>query len=157
MKTIRSLLLFIVFVLAVTGCNTDGTKESGLSLMKVTNPTPTSLTRNTKEELALIASIEKDIEGIEELYDVAIVKGKKEILVSYKVRHMQRFHMKKIEKKVNKLLEEKYPDEDFIVSSDYKIFLEAVELEEKLKDPNFTNEKAEKKLQEIIKLKKELT
>ena len=33
--------------------------------------------------------------------------------------------MKKIEKEVNDILEKKYPDEDFIVSSDYKIFLEA--------------------------------
>ena len=33
--------------------------------------------------------------------------------------------MKKIEKEVNEILEKKYPEENFVVSSDYKIFLEA--------------------------------
>jgi hypothetical protein len=65
--------------------------------------------------------------------------------------------MKKIEKKMTKMLEEKYPDENFIVSSDYKIFIEAVELQEKMKDPNFTDKKAKKKLDKIIKLKNEMT
>lgn len=141
----------------VGGCNNDGPKESGISLLKTTNPTPVTIGKNTKKELDLIKSVEKDIEGFKELYDVAVIKGKEDILVAYKVKHMQRFHMKKIEKKMNKLLEDKYPDENFIVSSDYKIFLEAVELEENMKDPNYSQKDAEKKLQEIIKLKKELT
>ncbi|TKC20104.1 sporulation protein [Robertmurraya kyonggiensis] len=141
----------------VGGCNNDGPKESGISLIKTTNPTPVAIGKNTKKELDLIQSVEKDIEGFKELYDVAVVKGKEDILVAYKVKHMQRFHMKKIEKKMNKLLEEKYPDENFIVSSDYKIFLEAVELEENMKDSNYSGKEAEKKLQEIIEMKKELT
>lgn len=154
----NSLYLFIVMVFVfLGGCNNDGPKESGMALLQTTNPSPMSFERNTKEELDLIGKIEMDIEGFEELYDVSVLKGKKDILVAYKVRHMQRFHMKKIEKKVKKLLEEKYPDENFVVSSDYKIFLEAVELEENLKDPHYSPEKAEKKLQEIIKLQKELT
>ena len=53
--------------------------------------------------------------------------------------------MKKIEKEVNEMLEKKYPDEDFIVSSDYKIFLEAVQIEEKLKDPKMFLRKRQKK------------
>lgn len=153
--------LLIVYMLGTmvisSGCNNDGPKESGMALITKTNPSPISFQKNTKEELDLIGSIEMDIERFEELYDVAVVKGKKDILVAYKVKHMKRFHMKKIEKKVNKLLEEKYPDENFIVSSDYKIFLEAVELEKNMNDPNYSPKKAEEKLQEIIKFKKELT
>lgn len=156
MKKIH-IMCMLGFLLFLSACNDDGQKESGMALITKTNPSPISFQRNTKKELDLIGSIEMDIEGFEELYDVAIVKGKEDILVAYKVKHMQRFHMKKIEKKVNKLLEEKYPDENFIVSSDYKIFLEAVELEQNMNDPNYSPKKAEEKLQEIIKFKKELT
>jgi hypothetical protein len=65
--------------------------------------------------------------------------------------------MKRIEKKMTKMLEEKYPEENFTVSSDYKIFIEAVELQEKMKDPDFSDKKAKKKLDKIIKLQKEMT
>ena len=65
--------------------------------------------------------------------------------------------MKKIEKEVNEILEKRYPDENFIVSSDYKIFLEAYRLGKKMEDPNFSKKDAQKRLEEIIKLKKELT
>lgn len=158
-NVMKKLLIVCVLgtIVMFTGCNNDGPKESGMALLTKTNPSPISFQRNTKKELDLIGSIEMDIEGFEELYDVAVVKGQKDILVAYKVKHMKRFHMKKIEKKVNKLLEEKYPEENFIVSSDYKIFLEAVELEKNMKDPNYSPKKAEEKLQEIIKFKKELT
>ena len=64
--------------------------------------------------------------------------------------------MKAIEKEVNDKLEEKYPDEDFTVSSDYKIFLEAVRLGEKLKDPKYPEKKAKKELNRIIGLNKEM-
>ncbi|MDF1507472.1 sporulation protein [Robertmurraya sp. DFI.2.37] len=148
---------FFVIVTLLCACNNDGSKESGLALVKTTNPAPLSLEKSTKKELDLIGAIEQDVESFKELYDVSVLKGKEDILVAYKVRHMQRFHMKKIEKKIKKLLEDKYSQENFIVSSDYKIFLEAVKLEEKLKDPTYSTEKAEKRLQEIIKLKKELT
>ncbi|GIN62995.1 hypothetical protein J27TS8_29880 [Robertmurraya siralis] len=148
---------FLVIVTLLCACNDDEPKGNGIALLKTTNPAPLSLEKNTKKELDLIGAIEQDVESFKELYDVSVLKGKEDILVAYKVRHMQRFHMKKIEKKIKKLLKEKYPEENFIVSSDYKIFLEAVELEENLKDPNYSTEKAEKRLQEIIKLKKELT
>jgi hypothetical protein len=155
----KKIIFVISFVMAafMGGCNNDGPKESGVALIKTTNPAPLSFEKNTKKEIDLVASIELDIEDFDELYDVAVLKGKEDILVAYKVKHMQRFRMKKIEKEVNKLLEEKYPDENFTVSSDYKIFLEAVELEESMKDPNYSPKKAEKKLKEIIKMKKELT
>lgn len=154
----KCLILFIVMgTVFLGGCNNDGPKESGISLIKTTNPTPVTIGKDTKKDKELVRSVEKDIEDFDELYDVAVIKGKEDILVAYKVKHMQRFHMKKIEKDINKRLEDKYPDENFIVSSDYKIFLEAVELEENMKDSNYSQKEAEKKLQEIIKLKKELT
>ena len=78
-------------------------------------------------------------------------------MVAYKVKQMKRFKMKKIEKELNKKLTEKYSDRKFIVSSDFKIFLEAVELNEDLKDKKYSREKARKRFKKIIKLEKEKT
>lgn len=154
---IRHLIIFTILSVSITGCNQNEKKDSESALIQTTNPNPTLLERNTSENLDLVASIEHDVESMKELYDVAIVKGKKDTLVAYKVKHLYRFSMKKIEKKLNDMLEDKYPQEKFTVSSDYKIFLEAVKLNEKMKDPNFTQEKANKELDEIIKLKQEMT
>lgn len=154
----RHLFLLACLFIAIPGCSGDGkVTESDLALLKTTNPPPTLIEKNTKENSGLIKRIEHDVESMKELYDVAVVKGKKDTLVAYKVKHLQRFHMKKIEKKMTKMLEEKYPDENFTVSSDYKIFIEAVELQEKMKDPDFTDKKANEKLNKIIKLQKEMT
>ncbi|WP_394235374.1 YhcN/YlaJ family sporulation lipoprotein [Niallia oryzisoli] len=159
---IKQLILHVFIIqclaLIVTGCNIpqNQTSKDYMVLLKATNPTPRTVASDSKGE-ELITDIEKNIEAHKDLYDVAVIKGKKHILVVYKVKHLQRFHMKKIEKEVNEKLEKEYPDENFIVSSDYKIFLEAVRLEEKMKDTNFSEEKADQEFERIIKLKKELT
>lgn len=157
MRKILAPLSFLIVTFLLTSCNSDATRHSGLALLQKSNPTPMLLEENTKEELDLVASIKKDVAKFEELYDVAVVKGEKEILVAYKVKHLERFHMVKIESKINQMLEKKYPKENFIVSSDYKIFLEAIELQDNMKSPNFTEKKAKDKFNEIIELKKELT
>ncbi|MGN7176267.1 sporulation protein [Paenibacillus sp. FSL R5-0490] len=155
----KRLLLIIAFSLnLLSGCSDDGkVTDSDLALLKTTHPPAVLIDKNTKENLDLVKNIEHDVEKMKELYDVAVVKSNGDTLVAYKVKHLQRFHMKKIEKRMTKMLEEKYPDENFIVSSDYKIFIEAVELQEKMKDPEFTDKEAKKKLDKIIKLKNEMT
>ncbi|MEW9053648.1 MAG: sporulation protein [Neobacillus sp.] len=149
----RILLLACVFFL--TSCNQDQPmKDSQLALIKTTNPDP-EVTRLNKSH-DQVKQIEKDVSDIEELYDVAVLQGKNEALVVYKVRHMQRFRMKQIEKELNAMLEENYPKENFTVSSDYKIFLEAVRLDEKIDAGEITDKQAEKKLNEIIKKTKDM-
>lgn len=154
----RLLIMNAISLILLSGCSSDGkVTDSDLALLKTTHPPAVLIDKNTKENLDLVQSIEHDVEKMKELYDVAVVKSNGDTLVAYKVKHLQRFHMKKIEKDMTKMLEEKYPDENFIVSSDYKIFIEAVELQEKMKDPDFTDKKAKKKLDKIIKLKNEMT
>jgi hypothetical protein len=58
---------------------------------------------------------------------------------------------------MDKYLEKKYPDENFILSSDYKIFLETVRLKEKLSNHSISKKDAEKEFKDIVKLKKEKT
>ncbi|MCL6572783.1 MAG: YhcN/YlaJ family sporulation lipoprotein [Bacillus sp. (in: Bacteria)] len=145
------LLIVFACLLVLTSCNQpQQVKESQLALMKTTNPTP-EVTENNKSH-ERVKEIEQEVSKIPEIYDVAVVKGKEETLVVYKVKHMQRFRMKGIEKNVNKKLEEKYPKENFIVSSDYKIFLEAIRLNEQMNSSEFSRKKAEKRLKDIVKM-----
>ena len=156
-QTMLYIYLFLSIVAILVGCNSklNDEKQAQLSLINQTNPTPINLTSQSTQE-SFSKNIKEDVQSIDSIYDVAIIKGKEKTLVAYKVKHLQRFHMKAIEKKVNDKLEEKYPDEDFTVSSDYKIFLEAVRLGEKLKDPKYPKKKAKKELNRIIELSKKL-
>lgn len=143
----------------MVGCNVNNSqeKDTKLALIKQTNPNPITLVSNKKEKEASVSDIEADVEAIDEIYDVAVIRGKKETLIVYKVKHLHRFHMEKIEKELNSMLEKNYPKEDFIVSSDFKIFLEAIKLSNKMKDPKYSEKKANEELERIIELKKELT
>ncbi|XJZ28222.1 sporulation protein [Bacillota bacterium Lsc_1132] len=157
-KNVKSFLLILLVLFVMGGCNRNGQKkDSKFALLKTTNPAPVQIQNHNPLKAGTAARVKHDISSFPEIYDVAVVQGKKDTLVAYKVKHMQRFRMKSIEAKINKLLEKKYPKENFSVSSDYKIFLEAVKLREQMKNPKFTAKKAEKKLQEIIKLKDETT
>jgi hypothetical protein len=154
MKYIYQLIVFAC-LLVLSSCNQpQQVKESKLALMKTTNPSPV-VTENDKSH-DRVQEIEQDVSRVPEIYDVAVVKGKEETLVVYKVKHLQRFRMKGIEKNVNKMLEEKYPNENFTVSSDYKIFLEAIRLNERMKSAKFSQQKAEKRFREIVKMTTDL-
>jgi hypothetical protein len=125
-----------------------------LALIKTTNPPP--LMTEQKKDSDGAAKIRKEVSSLPEIYDVAVVKGKEDTLVVYKVKHLHRFKMKKIEKNVNNKLEKEYPKENFTVSSDYKIFLEAVRLNEHMKSKKFSQEKAEKRVKEIVKMTEDM-
>jgi hypothetical protein len=144
-------VILSVCVTLLVSCSQGQTeKDSQLALVKTTNPNPTVTDKNNGQDK--VESIEREVESIDEIYDVAVVKGKKATLVVYKVKHMHRFRMKQIEKDLNKKLEEKYPKEEFTVSSDYKIFLEAVRLVERKDNGSLSDKQAEKRLNEIVKM-----
>jgi hypothetical protein len=144
--------MLLVFIFLMGSCSQEQQSEgdSQLALMKTTNPNPTVTKKNNGQDK--VEKIEKEVSNFNEIYDVAVVKGKEETLVVYKVKHMQRFKMKNIEKDLNKTLEEKYPKETFTVSSDYKIFLEAVRLIERKNNGKLSDKQAEKRLNEILKM-----
>ena len=58
--------------------------------------------------------------------------------------------MKKIEKQLTKELQKQFKDLSFTVSSDFKIFLEAVRLNEKVEKENLSKEKKELKYFQYI-------
>ena len=157
-QSVFYLYIFLCLVAIMVGCNSnlDEKKEAQLSMISKTNPTPINLSSQPNQSNTTSKKIKEEVESIDSIYDVAVIKGKDKILVAYKVKHLRRFHMKAIEKELKDKLEKEYPDEDFTVSSDYKIFLEAVRLGEKLKDPSYPEKKAKKELNKIINLSKKL-
>jgi hypothetical protein len=156
---VKILGILILLGSGIAGCTSFGktSPESRKSMIQSVNPDPGATNDLDEKNIKLAKKVKKDIAALDEIYDVAVIVGKEDILVAYKVKHLKRFGMKRIEKEINKKLEKNYPDEDFIVSSDYKIFIEAVELRERMKNPSFPDKKAEEQLQRIISLKKELT
>lgn len=151
------ILMFAIIILFIMGCSSNGKREeSQLALIKATQPSPIEIGYKNKEE-SVGYQVREILKEIDEVYDTAIIEGDEKIIVAYKVRHLQRFRMKKIEKDITKLLNERFPKNNFIVSSDFKIFLEAIRLKEDLDDGNISNKEAEKRFKKIIKLKKEMT
>ncbi|MCQ6280947.1 sporulation protein [Bacillus sp. EB600] len=146
-------IIAAIFVL-LAACGQNHGNESKGALLKTTNPAPITIGTSKPSH---VEKIKNDVSSFPEVYDVAVMKGKKDTLVVYKVKHMNRFRMKAIEAKINKFLEKRYPKENFKVSSDYKIFLEAVRLKEAMKTKDLSKKEAEKQLQKIIKLKDETT
>jgi hypothetical protein len=152
----QALFMLIILMITLSGCNqSEEDQESRLSLIKTTNPKPIQIPHKQNENIA--AQVKQDVKKFDEIFDIAVVQGKKDTLVVYKVKHLQRFRMKQIESRIMKELENKYPDEKFTVSSDYKIFMEALKLKENMKKPKYSTTKAEKDLEKIIKLKNEQT
>lgn len=158
---IKIVLTAIVVILSLLGCTRAdySGKETKLALIKPIEPKPAVFVKNKDEtkDIKLLKKVREEIISMGPVYDVAIVKGGEDTVIAYKVKHMHRFKMKQIEKEINKKLEKKFPKEDFTVSSDYKIFLEVVELINDQKNPNYSDKDGKKKLQEIIELKQELT
>jgi hypothetical protein len=150
---IVSTFTLVLFLFGCAGEN-DEIKDSQLSLLKTTNPPPLEL---NKEKETVASQVKKEVQQMKELYDVAVIVGEEDILVAYKVRHLYRIRMKKIEMNLKKTLEKKFPGENFSVSSDYKVFLEAVRLKEKLDEGKISKKEANKKLKKLIKLKDKQT
>ncbi|HWJ79561.1 MAG TPA: sporulation protein [Niallia sp.] len=148
-------IIIICFCILLTGCS-KGSDHSRWALFKKVDPQPLSIYAEDGDS-SLVEGIKKDTASVSAIYDVAVIKGKKDTLVAYKVKHMSRFKMKSIEKELTKKLKSDYPDEKFTVSSDFKIFLETMRLWDKMQDPNYSDKKANKRLKAIIKLNNELT
>ncbi|WP_062351963.1 YhcN/YlaJ family sporulation lipoprotein [Bacillus kwashiorkori] len=147
----------ICLLLFITACaSKDDTEVSRNALIKTTNP-PAEAVDNHPKQAGIVKEIKDTVLSFNEIYDTAIIKGEKETIVTYKVRQLQRFRMKKIEKNVKEKLEKKFPDEQFIISSDFKIFLETIRLQEKIRNNTLSEKKIENQLKKIITLSKEQT
>ncbi|WP_404408735.1 sporulation protein [Jeotgalibacillus malaysiensis] len=127
---------------------------SGCAALEQTGPVHVKI---HDSENGTIKEVAEHIEDTKELYDSVVVAADSTLVVSYKVKHLHRFQMKEIEKEMKAWLEEKYPNKEIVLSSDYKIFLELYDLSDKWASNSLSEKEAMDEIEKIIKLKKEMT
>ena len=156
----KRIYIFLLIAICTVHVSCSPAKENFTSLgdgtLQMINHSSRAESIQEKDE-SFASKVKETALELPEIYDVHVIKGKKESLVTYKVRHMQRFRMKRIEKELIEKLQEKFPDERFTVSSDFKIFLESTRLQKKIHNNEISEEEMEEKLQWIIQLSKEKT
>ena len=133
----RKILLAVCCCLVLVGC---GDKKEKLSTFYATYDDE----KAKKVEATL--KQEKDIEHA----NIIFIEDK--ILVAMQVKPWLRYKKKKIEKKVEEDLKKEFPNEDLIVSTDFKLHWEST----KLIDQN-DKEKLKDEVDQLKKLSKEET
>ena len=154
-KRVATIFIIAMIFSVMSGCSGDSSsKEARMSLLQSVDQDPVYLGENRE---APLNQIKKKVASHKEIYDVTVVQKDKDILVAYKVKHMQRFRMKSIESKLKTDLQKSFKGYTFTVSSDMKIFLETVELIVNVKDKGYPEKKARKWFDKIMDLQKEST
>ncbi|WP_052130313.1 YhcN/YlaJ family sporulation lipoprotein [Ureibacillus sinduriensis] len=130
MKKLVALFFVPLFLI---GCSNEQTIEiSGVSTDEVKKVEIEDMIRNSKE-----------------VYSGTAIMVNNELLVAIQVKPWLGFKEQKVEKKLQKEIEEKYPDLDVLVSSDYKMHWETQKLLEEGDSTKVTEEV--KKLKSLAK------
>ncbi|KIL50217.1 hypothetical protein KP77_15920 [Jeotgalibacillus alimentarius] len=140
----KKMMLTAISILFLTGC--AAFEQTGPVHVKIHD-----------SENGTVKEVAQRIEDTKELYDSVVVAADSTLVVSYKVKHMNRFQMKSIEKKMKSWLTEKYPEKEIVLSSDYKIFMELYAFSDKWQTGELNEQEAMDEIEKIIKLKKEMT
>lgn len=93
--------------------------------------------------------IEDMVKSKKEVYSGTVILVDNELLVAIQVNPWIGFKEQKVEKRLQKEIEEKYPDLDVVVSSDYKILWESEKLLKEEDEQKVSDEM--KKLKELAK------
>jgi len=111
-----------------------------------------------KEKFVIYGSSEneKDVESIlkEDYVDkTTVIQYDDSMLIAVQIKPWEKWRKAKLEKKLQKKFDEKYPNKEVFVSADYKIYYEA----NKIKKDKVENNILSDKITELIKLAKEET
>ncbi|WP_251525919.1 YhcN/YlaJ family sporulation lipoprotein [Metabacillus litoralis] len=137
--------------MVTSGCNMTNANNEKNSI-NITNVS----SQNTKN-LNMTDQVKQLLNKQKEVSDVKVVNSDKELFIAAEIKHMDRFRIKEIEKKLKKLTEDNYPNHNVTLSTDMKIFLELDELEKKVNEKNMSKKKIEKELKRIKSLSEEQT
>ncbi|WP_196305251.1 YhcN/YlaJ family sporulation lipoprotein [Metabacillus sediminilitoris] len=146
-----SVLHIVIILMIATGCNmaNNNNEKNNLNIKNVSH-----LDMN---HVNMESEIEKLLDKEKEVSDVKVFDTDKEIFIAAEIKQMDRFRIKEIEKKLNNLIKDKYPNHNVTLSTDKKIFLELDKLEQKAKNTNMNNKDLEKEIKRIKSLSEELT
>ncbi|GLC87726.1 hypothetical protein [Lysinibacillus piscis] len=94
--------------------------------------------------------IVKDADYVER---ATVIQFEDSMLVAVQIKPWRKWQKAKLEKKLQKQLDKKYPKQEILVSADYKIFYEA----NKIKKEQLENTKLNERLTKLKELAKEQT
>ena len=112
---------------------------------------------NEKEKFIVYGSPdnEKEVEAILKEHDfvdkTTVIQYDDSMLVAVQIKPWDKWKKAKLEKKLQKEFDEKYPNKDVLVSADFKIFYEA----NKIKKDKIEDNKLNDKIKELKELSKE--
>jgi len=145
MKT-QFILLFTALFIFLGGCATNNQQKTE------TEPTKTNYqTQNFDQSASKKAK--KLIEKRDEVPQVVSINTDKDLIVAFKINHLNRFQLKEVEKDIKKQLKKEFKDYKITTSNDTKIFIETEKLTKQMS--KLDQEKLKKKVKKIIKLSKE--
>lgn len=148
----RALIIICVFLLLVScgkGPNMDSTSNIDIQFTNV------KTTKSLQQETANTAK--NILSQRENITTVKAVNSEKHLVIAFEIDHLKRFTLEKTRKKVQKQMDENFPDLDVIVSTDKKIILELERLEEEIFSDTISKKELDKKIEKIVKLDKEQT
>src|SRR5690625_7951889 len=155
MNWYRTFIIISILLLFV-GCgknrpNMDSTSNPNIDI-QFTNVKTTESLAQENANTAKRTLIQHD-----HINTVKAVNSEKDLVIAFEIDHLKRFNLEKIRKKIQKEMDEKFPDLNVIVSTDQKIVLELDRLEEKIFSDSISKKELNKKLKKIVKLDKEQT
>lgn len=149
----KYMMFLILIAFIAVGCDDSGTQKDS------NNKEATTQKLATQYQFDQDASqnIKKTLMSKKEITDVKAVNTNETILVAVEIKHMERFQLKKIEKKFKKQLKKQYPKKEITLSLDKKIYLETTKMEQKVSNKEISKDKIEKEIKRIIELSNEKT
>lgn len=158
-KNTRTLVAIYLCLLITIGCANNQpelTKSNDINhIINVQNKQQKGTTQGTNQNISIRAS--EIVKNMDVITDAVAVNDQKDLFLSYKVKHLKRFQLKKIEKQVKKKLENQFPNYSVTVSSDLKLFLETNELKDKIARKQIKPNMISKEIKKLNKLLNEKT
>jgi PBP1b-binding outer membrane lipoprotein LpoB len=140
-KTLISLLFLIILVIGCNKPKDESEKKNDNSHIQI------AYVQNNQSPSQ---EAKKVIFSMPEVTDVKAVNSEKEIFLAVKPKHLERFQLASLKKKIKMKIEKNNPEMKVTVSTDQKIFTLLGELESKL-DKKIDTQDIDKELKKIKK------
>ncbi|SHG90802.1 hypothetical protein [Virgibacillus chiguensis] len=149
-------LTIVVLSLLIVGCNTANTLETSKENEK-DEVNITKISRNQSIDQTPSNQAKDLLQQHSEINAIHAVNTDKQLLATVEVKHMQRFKLQNIKKKLTKKLQKNFPDLKVELSADKKIMMELGKLEKNLNKKQYSKKEVQKEVQRIIDFSKEQT
>lgn len=138
-------------LLFITGCGTTSTTSKDDKFIKLSTNHSAEIDQQTANQAKDILSFH------EEITDIYAVNSPQNMIIGIKIYHHDRFKLKKIRKRLQKEIDDKFPKSNNIVSTDQKIILELQRLEDEINSRFISQDEMNKKIKNLMKSAKDQT